>query len=118
MDAREPFVILSSKPLNFRLLEIVGVLTVDLEKVLMREDAGVVFGVTRPKEGVTLPFEPDGVVRPLGMDVERDGVARPPREEATEDGRRDAPMPTVGADNLVVATKTPQLGGHEKYGLL
>jgi hypothetical protein len=91
--------------LDFRLLDIVGVLTVDLEKALMREDAGVLLGVTRPKEGVILPFDPDG-------------VTRPPREEATEEGRWIAPTPTVGADSLVVATKTPQLGGHVKYCLL
>jgi len=92
-------------------------LTVDLENALMREDDGVVPGVIRPNEGVTLPLEPDGVTRPLCIDVEKDGVARPPREEATEDGRCVAPTPTVGAESLVVATKTPQLGGHVKYCL-
>jgi hypothetical protein len=84
----------------------------------MREDDGVVPGVTRPNKGVILPLESDGVMRPLCRDVERDGVARPPREEATEDGRWIAPTPTVGAESLVVATKTPQLGGHVKYCLL
>jgi len=93
-------------------------LTVDLENALIREDDGVVPGVIRPNEGVTLPLEPDGVTRPLCIDVETDGVARPPREEATEDGRWIAPAPTVGAESLVVATKTPQLGGHVKYCLL
>ena len=111
MDAREPFVILFSKPLDFRWLDIVGVLTVDLERVIIREDAGVVLGVIRP-------FGPDGVTRPLVTDVERDGAVRSPREEATEDGRRTAPTPTVGAESLVVATKTPQFDGHVKYCLL
>jgi hypothetical protein len=111
-------VILFSKPLDFRWLDIVGVLTVDLERAIIREDAGVVLGVPRPNEGVTFPFEPDGVTRPPVTDVERDGVVRPPREEATEDGRRTAPTPTVGVESLVVATKTPQFGGHGKYCLL
>jgi hypothetical protein len=83
----------------------VGVLTVDLDNVLMPEVAGVVLD-----EGVALPFEPDGVTRPLCIDVDRDGVDRPPREEVTEDGRRMAPTPTVGAESFVMATKTPQLG--------
>lgn len=56
-------------------------------------------------------------MRPLGMEAE-EGVTRPPREEVTEDGRRAAPTPTVGADNFVVATKTPQFGGQVKYCLL
>ena len=50
LDAREPSVILCSKLLDFRLLDIVGVFTVELEEILVREDAGVcvVLGVTRP----------------------------------------------------------------------
>jgi len=62
LDAREPFVILCSKPLNFRWLDMVGVLTVDLDSDLIREDAGVVLGVIRPN---VLSFEPDGVTRPF-----------------------------------------------------
>lgn len=86
--------------------------------------AGVVPGVARPAydgvirppfEGVVRPVEADGVMRELVLnDMEVDGVVRPPREDATEDGRWTAPGPTVGGESFVVATKTPQLGGHEK----
>lgn len=82
-----------------------------------------------PLEGVVRPVEVDaeGVIRELvlnDMEVEgvflpdTEGVARPPRDDATDDGRGTAPGPTVGAESFVVAMKTPQLGGHEKYCLL
>jgi hypothetical protein len=125
LDAREPAVILSVKD---EALEFAGL--VDLENVPSRaRAAGVVPGVTRPVDmGVFRPFEMEveGVTLPLASDVEAegvtrpemDGVIRPPREEATEDGRRTAPGPTVGGESFVVATKTPQLAGHEKYCFL
>lgn len=90
-------------------------------------------GVTRPLpiEGVTLPFPSEGVTRPLDTegvlrplaideraegvilpDAEKEGVIRPLRVDATDEGRE---IPTVGADNLVEATKTPQFGGQVKY---
>ena len=84
-------------------------------------------GVTRPlpKDGVTLPLDIEGVFRPLPREViaegvilpdaEKDGVMRPLRTDATEDG---LDIPAVAADNLVDATKTPQLGGQVKYCLL
>ena len=93
-------------------------------------------GVTRPLdiEGVILPFENEGVFRPLGTEgvflpfpmegkadgvilpeAEKEGVILPLRTDATEDGLE---WPTVGADNLVDATKTPQFGGHVKYCFL
>lgn len=50
-----------------------------------------------------------GVIRPL-----KEGVSRPLRVDATDEGRLAPPRPTVGADNLVVATKTPHFGGQEK----
>ena len=126
LEAREPAVILLVKD---ELLEL-GVF-VDFASVRSRAPAaGVVPGVARPVdlEGVIRPFEIEvnGVVRPFGIDIEVegvmrpdiDGVARPPREEATEDGRRTAPTPTVGGESFVVAIKTPQLVGHEKYCFL
>jgi len=80
-------------------------------------------GVTRPRnEGVTRPLDTDGVMRPLcDNDVdkpEKEGVVRPPREEATEEGLWMPPARTIGAESLVVATKTPRLGGQIKYCLL
>lgn len=51
-------------------------------------------------------------MRPPYMDEEKEGVTRP---EATEGGL--APKPTVGEESLVVATKTPHMGGQEKYCL-
>jgi hypothetical protein len=45
-------------------------------------------------------------------------VSHPLREEAAEGGRWTDPRPTVGRDNLVVATKTPHLGGQVKYCFL
>jgi hypothetical protein len=77
-------------------------------------------GVRRPvdADGVTRPLEidTDGVMRPPMLD-DAEGVIRPLRDEATEEGRYWDPGPTVGADNLVVATKTPHLGGQVKYCL-
>ena len=86
---------------------------------------GVALGVIRPDiaegyflsaKGVILPNEFDGVIRPLPSDMVADGVTRPLREEVTDGGRKLGP--TVGADNLADATKTPQLGGHMKYRFL
>ena len=95
-------------------------------------------GVTRPllTDGVTLPLPIDGVTRPLDIegvfrplpkegraegvilpDAEKEGVIRPLRLEATDEGR-EKEIPTVAAESFVDATKTPQLGGHEKYCLL
>lgn len=78
-------------------------------------------------DGVTLPLDIEGVFRPLPNDervegvilpeAEKEGVIRPLRTDATDDGR-DIDSPVVGADSLVDATKTPQLGGQEKYCLL
>lgn len=63
-------------------------------------------------EGVTRPLlrdmDAEGVIRP-----EKEGVIRPLRDEATDDGLKV--RATVGGDNLVKATKTPQLLGHVKY---
>jgi hypothetical protein len=72
-------------------------------------------GVMRPAdiEGVTRPVETDGVILP---DIE--GVVRPLRDEATEDGRDIIPIRTAGGDSFPEATKTPQLGGQEKYCIL
>ena len=67
-------------------------------------------------KGVIRPKEFDGVIRPLLREIGADGVTRPLREEATDGGRKLGP--TVGADNLADATKTPQLGGHVKYRFL
>lgn len=89
-------------------------------------------GVTRPvwNEGVTRPFEAEGVfcpTRPLTLAAVEDGVTlpdtsegvmRPLRLEATDAGREMEPGCTVAADNLVVATKTPQRGGQVKYRFL
>lgn len=137
LDAREPAV---SFPVSAA-AGLAGVAGLARTRVLARA-AGVVPGVARPAyDGVMRPpFE--GVVRPVDMrevdaegvirelvlkdmpDVDgvirpdMEGVVRPPREEATDEGRLTAPGPTVGADSFVVATKTPQLGGHEKYCFL
>lgn len=117
-DAIDPLVIFCSKPFVFPRLGAVGVFAVDLDSALIRAlAAGVVLGVMRPgNDGVIRPLEPEGVTRPLGP--VNDGVIRPPRDEATDEGRYKAPAPTVGAESFVVATKTPQLGGHAKYCLL
>lgn len=55
----------------------------------------------------------EGVTRPA-----TDGVIRPFRLDATEGGRDIAVGPTVGAESLAAAMKTPQLGGQEKYCFL
>ena len=98
---------------------------------------GVTPGVPRPdeSEGVILPLD-EGVMRPLDTEAEgirrepkseepegvmrpdRAGVTRPPREDATEEGRDTAPIPTVGGESLEKATNTPQLTGQEKYSFL
>lgn len=82
-------------------------------------------GVAKLDEGVTRPFVREGVTRPLKMlgvmRPEKDGVIRPDidaRVDATEDGRENAPGPTVGGESFVTATKTPHLGGQTKYRFL
>lgn len=123
LEAREPAVSLSANDEPLAGGAFAGFVTV----LSRARFAGVVPGVTRPDEndGVVLP-PADGVIRPLERELEAagvirpeiDGVVRPPREEATDDGRGTAPGPTVGGESFVVATKTPQLGGHEKYLVL
>lgn len=78
-------------------------------------------GVTRPLDGVIRPLlKLDRVLVVLLNEVE--GVIRPlcdaSRRPLTDGGLWTAPGPTVGAESLVVATKTPQLGGQEKYCFL
>jgi hypothetical protein len=70
-------------------------------------------GVIRELVLNDMEVDVDGVIRP-----DMEGVVRPPREEATDEGRWTAPGPTVGGESFVVATKTPQFGGHEKYCFL
>lgn len=133
LDAREPLVILSDS--GAVLLLAVGVVCcLASARIRAARAAGVsgpwrLEGVVRPA-GVTRPLdteiegaarvvpliEVEGVTRP-----EREGVTRPPpppREEATDEGRMYAPGPTVGAESLLVATKTPHLSGQAKYALL
>lgn len=71
-----------------------------------------VTGVTRELDiaGVTRPDDIPGVTLPL-----IDGVVRPLRVEATEDGRDTIPLRIAGGESLLVATKTPQFRGQEKY---
>lgn len=89
-----------------------------MDKALIRDWAGVALGVMRPREeGVTRPLCIDDEVEEAYM-PENEGVVRPPRDDATEEGLWIPPARAIGADNLVVATKTPRLGGHTKYCLL
>lgn len=79
---------------------------------------------------MTLPFDIDGVTRPLAPDVilpfEIEGVVRPPSEDGglpDEDGvaRPASPdgglfvTPAVAVLSFVVVTKTPHCGGQVKY---
>lgn len=113
-----------------------GLTEVNLARGRRPRAAGVVPGVTRPVEregvvrpvfeGVTRPLDDDSDVRGPTFDEDAEGVIRPesagvvhlPRDEATEEGRGTAPIPTVGAESLVTETKTPQCSGHEKYRTL
>jgi hypothetical protein len=115
--ARDPADILSVRETPF-VVFVVGVLK---DPLVVMPVPGVVLpavdeGVTRPlrkeAEGV-LGMEKDGVILPVNA-----GVALPPRDDATDEGRCTAPGPTVGGESFVVATKTPQLSGQEKYCLL
>jgi hypothetical protein len=121
LEALDPAVILFVSEVGIGLA--VGVSLAALAK---RSRACLAAGVSGPREGVlrpagvTLPFESDtsGVLVPRELvelegvnRPDKEGVTRPPLEEATDGGR---PGTTVGADSLVVATKTPHLSGQEK----
>jgi hypothetical protein len=117
LEAREPGVILLC-PGGLK----VGRLGLAPGVAFARErDVGVVAGVPL-LEDIRLDVEKEGVIRPLIDAVETDGVIRPeiegvirpPREDATDGGRDIELGPVVGALSFVEATKTPQLGAHEK----
>jgi hypothetical protein len=90
-----------------------------LEVASFRASDGV-FGLGSPpiSPGVVRPLDNDDTTRLEGVTrPDEDGVERPRRVD-TEGGRGRGAEITVGADKRVDGTKTPQLGGHEKYCFL